>query len=142
MVDEVIGPLLLRRWLEPVVGSTNPIADIKRAFRRYVKTDIERGHWLLGCPLNNLAQEMSPLDDGFRSRIDALYTRWRKEYAAAIAKGIKAGTVHDEVAPKSVAAMLVASQMGIWGTGKSSQNKAVMSQAAEAICDYLDTLAA
>jgi hypothetical protein len=32
--------------------------------------------------------------------------------------------------------------MGIWGTGKSSQSTAVMMQATEAICGYLDTLKA
>jgi hypothetical protein len=38
--------------------------------------------------------------------------------------------------------MLVAGQMGIWGTGKSSQSKSVMMEAADALCDYLDTLKA
>jgi hypothetical protein len=95
-----------------------------------------------GCPLNNLAQEMSPLDQGFRSRIDALYTLWRKEFAAALANGVENGSVRKGIATKSVAAMLVAGQMGIWGTGKSSKNKAVMMQANEALCDYLDSLKA
>ncbi len=142
VLDEVIGPLLLQRWLDPVAKSTNPIAEIKRAFRKYVRADIDSGHWMLGCPLNNLAQEMSPLDEGFHSRIDALYTLWRKQYAAAFANGIKAGTVNKSVSPKAVAAMIVASQMGLWGTGKSSRNKAVMVQATDAVCHYLDALAA
>jgi TetR/AcrR family transcriptional repressor of nem operon len=142
VVDEIIEPLLMQRWLDPVVDSTDPIADIKRAFRKYVKEDIDSGNWVQGCPLNNLAQEMSPLDEGFRTRIDKLYTTWRHDYAAALAKGMKAGTVKEDVAPRSVAAMLVAAQMGIWGTGKSSQSKAVMMQATDAICDYLDSLKA
>jgi AcrR family transcriptional regulator len=140
VLDEVIGPLLLERWLDPVTGSADPITDLTRAFRTLVQTDIDSGSWLLGCPLNNLAQEMSPLDEGFRTRIDALYTTWRKGFAAALTAGTKAGTVKPDVAARSVAAMLVAGQMGIWGTGKSSQSKAVLLQATEAICDYLDTL--
>ena len=50
--------------------STDPIADHKQSFRRFVKEDIDSGAWVQGCPLNNLAQEMSPLDEGFRTRID------------------------------------------------------------------------
>jgi TetR/AcrR family transcriptional repressor of nem operon len=142
VVDEVVEPLLMQRWLDPIVGSTNPIADLKRSFRKFVKEDIDSGHITYGCPLNNLAQEMSPLDTGFRSRIDALYIAWRKGFATVLANGVKAGTVHKKVDPRSVAAMLVAGQMGIWGTGKSSQSKAVMTQATEAICDYLDSLSA
>jgi hypothetical protein len=132
----------MRRWLDPVAHSTNPIADLKRTFRNVVKEDIEGGAWLQGCPLNNLAQEMSPLDEGFRRRIDKLYATWRKAVATALANGVKAGTVKKNVAARAVAAMLVAGQMGIWGTGKSSQSKSVMMEAADALCDYLDTLKA
>jgi len=105
-----------------------------------VKEDIEDGTWVHGCPLNNLAQEMSPLDEGFRSRIDGLYTLWRKQFAGALARGIEDGSVRKDVSPTSVAAMLVAGQMGIWGSGKSSRNKSVMLQANEALCDYLDSI--
>jgi TetR/AcrR family transcriptional regulator, transcriptional repressor for nem operon len=140
VVDEFIAPLLVKRWIAPLDGSTDQIADLKHAFRKHVKDDIEDGTWLQGCPLNNLAQEMSPLDEGFASRIDALYELWRKEFAAALAQGIKNGAVRKGVSPKSVAAMLVAGQMGIWGSGKSSRSKSVMVQANEAFCDYLDSL--
>ena len=140
VVDEIIEPLLMQRWLDPLVDSTDPIADLKQSFRRFVKEDIDSGAWVQGCPLNNLAQEMSPLDEGFRTRIDKLYTVWRKGFATALANGVKAGTVKNDIALRSVAAMLVAGQMGIWGTGKSSQSKAVMTQATDAMCDYLDSL--
>jgi AcrR family transcriptional regulator len=140
VLDEIIEPLLVDRWLDPLANSTDPIADVKHAFRKFVKDDIDSGAWLLGCPLNNLAQEMSPLDEGFRLRIDALYTAWRKGLAIALANGVKAGSVRKDIAPRAVAAMLVAGQMGIWGAGKSSQNKTVMMQATDAICDYLDSL--
>jgi TetR/AcrR family transcriptional repressor of nem operon len=142
VVDEIIEPLLMQRWLDPLEASPDPIADLKHAFHKFVREDIDSGAWVQGCPLNNLAQEMSPLDEGFRGRIDRLYTTWRAGIATALANGIAAGSVRKEVDSRSVAAMLVAGQMGIWGTGKSSQSKAVMKQAAEAICDYLDTLAA
>lgn len=142
VVDEFIEPLLLQRWLNPLLNSSDPIADLKQAFRRFVKEDMDSGAWVQGCPLNNLAQEMSPLDEGFRTRIDKLYTVWRKGFATALANGVKAGTVREDVTPRAVAAMLVAGQMGIWGTGKSSQSKAVMTQATDALCDYLDSLKA
>jgi AcrR family transcriptional regulator len=140
VVDEIIEPLLLARWLDPLAGSTDPLTDLQAAFRRFVKEDVDSGTWVQGCPLNNLAQEMYPLDEGFRSRIDRLYTVWRKGVATALAQGIEAGTVRQAVVPKAVASMVVAGQMGIWGTGKSSQNKTVMRQAADALCDYLESL--
>jgi AcrR family transcriptional regulator len=140
VVDEIIGPILKQRWLDPLTGSTDPISDLKRAFRQFVQEDIKSGHFVQGCPLNNLAQEMSPLDEGFHSRINALYHSWRKVYGDAFATAIKAGTMRKDVVPGDVAALVVASQMGIWGTGKSSRSAELMTQAGEAVCAYLDSL--
>lgn len=140
VVDEVIGPLLKTRWLDSVEAAEDPIAGLKLAFRQFVCEDAGSDSFIQGCPLNNLAQEMSPLDEGFRTRLDRLYADWRKCYAAALTRGIKAGKVRKNIAPHSVAAMIVAGQMGIWGTAKSSQNKELMAQAGEALCDYLDSL--
>jgi AcrR family transcriptional regulator len=140
VLDEVIGPVLQQRWLSPLADSPDPITALQRAFRQYVKTDIDSGSYVQGCPLNNLAQEMSPLDPGFRQRIDKLYDTWRTRYAAAFAEGIKAGKIRQDVLPSNVAALVVASQMGIWGTAKSSQDPQLMVQTCDAICDYLDGL--
>jgi TetR/AcrR family transcriptional regulator, transcriptional repressor for nem operon len=142
VLDDVIGPLLLARWLDPVANSNDPLTDIQAAFRRYVESDIATGNWLHGCPLNNMAQEMSPLDPGFQERIDRLYDTWRAQYARAVQRGLEAGTVRRGVLPARVAALIVAAQMGIYGSGKSSRDESVMRQATDAICDYLESLRA
>src|ERR1041385_6823388 len=46
VVDEIIRPIAAQRWLDPMVDSTNPIADLKRAFRQHVKEDIDSGHFV------------------------------------------------------------------------------------------------
>jgi AcrR family transcriptional regulator len=140
VVDEMIGPLLMQRWLDPLEDSTDPIGDIKRAFRRFIHEDIDSGAWVNGCPLNNLAQEMSPLDEGFRTRIETLYARWRNGFAAAITKGIEQGIVRSSINARDSTAFIVVAQMGIWGTGKYSRNESLMIQSGEALCDYLDAL--
>jgi TetR/AcrR family transcriptional regulator, transcriptional repressor for nem operon len=140
VVDEIIGAILKQRWLDPLAKSANPIADLKRAFRQFIKEEIRSGAFLQGCPLNNLAQEMSPLDEGFRKRINKLYVAWRECFVAALADGMKVGKVRKDISPRHVAALLVAAQMGIWGTGKSSGSEELMMQAGEALCGYLDSL--
>jgi TetR/AcrR family transcriptional repressor of nem operon len=142
VIDEIIAPILQQRWLQPLADSSDPITGMQQTIRHLVKNDIESGYWLQGCPLNNLAQEMSPLDEGFRERIDALYDTWRKGIAEAMTNGRKGGTVRKDASAGNVAALVVAAQMGIWGTGKSSRNEELMVQAGEALCGYLDTLKA
>ena len=140
VLDHLIGPLLLERWLAGLAEATDPISVLQTCFRVHVATDITTGHWLNGCPLNNLAQEMSPLDDGFHTRINRLYDTWRGRIAEALHNGIHAGTVKASIDPHTAAALIVSGQMGIWGTGKSSRRADVMLQAAEGLCDYLESL--
>ena len=96
-MDELIGPLLKARWFDAIENSKNPLGDLKRALRQFVQEDINSGAWIQGCPLNNLAQEMSPLDEGFRQRLDKPYVEWRKSLAAGLSAGIKAGKVRKDV---------------------------------------------
>ena len=140
VVDQVIGPLLMERWLAPLKNAADPVTALQQSFRKYVNEDIASGHFVQGCPLNNLAQEMSPLDKGFHTRIDALYDQWRAAIAAAMTHGIENETVRSDISPKNVGTLIVAGQMGIWGTGKSSQDPELMTQACEAMCDYLESL--
>ncbi|HEX8431478.1 MAG TPA: TetR/AcrR family transcriptional regulator [Longimicrobium sp.] len=140
VADDLIDPILRERWLEPVAGAADPITAIQEAFRRFIRDDIESGSWVNGCPLNNLAQEMSPLDEGFRARVDAMYDAWRGTFAAALAAGAERGVVRRDVDPEHAAALIVMMQMGIWGTGKYSRNEELMIQGGEALCAYLATL--
>ena len=142
VLDDVIRPLLMQRWIDPIKNSDDPIAEIQRTFRRFVNEDIASGNFVYGCPLNNLAQEMSPLDAGFHERINSQYDIWRDTYAQALERGIQAGTVKASVSPSAAAALIVSAQMGVWGSGKSSRDAAVMRQAAQGIIDYLESLRA
>ena len=140
VVEEVIQPLIKARWLDPLASSIDPIADLKRTLRQFVKDEVENGRLVQGCPLNNLAQEMSPLDEGLRKRIEKVYVEWRDCLAAALARGIKAGKVRKDISARNVAAFVVAAQAGIIGTAKNSQSEGLMMQAGAGLFDYLDSL--
>ena len=140
VVDDVVRPLLLARWLEPLENTRDPIADLQRIFASLIDCDIASGNYVYGCPLNNLAQEVAPLDPEFRTRIDAAYEYWRIKVAEALTRGIELGKVRPKLDVRSAAAFIVASQTGIWGAGKSSQNPATMREAAAGFAAYLDSL--
>src|SRR5438067_4301526 len=120
VVDEVIQARIKACWLDPLANSIDPIADLKTTLRQFVKGNKRIAQ---GCPLNNLAQEMSPLDEGMRKRIERVYVAWREGLAAALARGIKAGTVRGDIFPRKVAAFVVAAQAGIIGAAKNAQSK-------------------
>jgi TetR/AcrR family transcriptional regulator, transcriptional repressor for nem operon len=76
----------------------------------------------LGCPLNNLAQEMSPLDTRFRRAVDAIYADWRAGAARVLARGQAEGSVRSDVNPAEVAAFVVAAVEGSYGLAKGSND--------------------
>jgi TetR/AcrR family transcriptional repressor of nem operon len=140
VVREVIHPRFNQQWSDPLANSTDPITDLKRIFRQGAKREIAGGGLVHGCPLNNLAQEMSPLDEKFRQSLEKIYVAWRETMAAAFDRGIKAGKVRKDVSPPKVAAFIVAAQAGMAGTAKNTQDEALLLQTSQALFDYLDSL--
>jgi len=140
VVREVIHPRFKQQWSDPLANSTDPITDLKRIFRQGAKREIAGGGLVHGCPLNNLAQEMSPLDEKFRQSLEKIYVAWRETMAAAFDRGIKAGKVRKDVSPPKVAAFIVAAQAGMAGTAKNTQDEALLLQTSQALFDYLDSL--
>ncbi len=139
VVDEIIYPELKKNWFDRLADSIDPINDIKALFRRAMKEDVESGRFIQGCPLNNLAQEMSPLDEGFRKRIERIYEEWRGSLEAALARGIKAGKVRKDVSAQNAATFILVVQMGIVSTVKNSQNPELMTKAGGELFSYLDS---
>ena len=87
VVREVIHPRFKQQSSDPLANSTDPITDLKRIFRQGAKREIADGGLVHGCPLNNLAQEMSPLDEKFRQSLEKIYVAWRESMAAASTAG-------------------------------------------------------
>ena len=140
VVEEVVFPQMKERWLDPLTDSVDPIAALKKVMRQFAREEDAKGRLIQGCPLNNLAQEMSPLDEGFRRRLEKIYSAWREALAAAFARGIKAGTIRKGISPPRVAALVVAALEGIMGTAKNAQSEELLTQAGQGLFDYLDSL--
>jgi TetR/AcrR family transcriptional regulator, transcriptional repressor for nem operon len=140
VVDEVIWPRFKATWIDPLEQSEEPIKDTRRLLLHMAEKGPAGVNLVQGCPLNNLAQEMSPLDEGFRQRLEKIYAAWRLGLKTALANGIKAGKVRKDVSPLKVAAFLVAALTGIMGTVKNAQNQQLLREAGDALLDYLDSL--
>lgn len=140
VVEEVVKGLLLERWLS---GLAQPAADPLTALQSTLQrraASLTAGEVELGCPLNNLAQEMSPLDERFRRCIDATFDAWRDGFARALARGQEDGSVRRDVDPRRVAAFLVAAVEGSYGLAKSAGSHAILRSNLETLATFLDGL--
>jgi AcrR family transcriptional regulator len=142
VVEEVIWPRFKATWIDPLEQSEDPIKDTKRLLLHMAEKGGPSGSLVHGCPVNNLAQEMSPLDEEFRQRLEKIYAAWRQAFQTALANGIKAGRVRKDVSPAKVAAFIVAALTGIIGTVKNAQDQQLLRVAGDALLDYLESLRA
>lgn len=120
VLDEVVRPMILRQF-EGIDDTDDPIPVIIGAMYRAME---EHSGELLnrGCPLNNLTQEMSDVDEGFRERIEEIIRMWHDMITRGIQRGIDAGTVRHDVDAAGVAAFLIATWEGMAGLGKGTRD--------------------
>ena len=137
IVDEIIAPDVRGQWLRPLQRGMDPIDALIGIVQGIsVRPEDVRG----GCPLNNLNQEMSPLDAGFRKRLAILFRAWREGIAAALREGQIHGKVRREVEPPETAAFLIAMVEGYASLAKNAQDAKVMKAGIRNIVGWLRSL--
>src|SRR5260370_25550355 len=105
VVDEVIASTVHQKWVQPLRNAKNPIDVLIGIVQSepMKREDVKRS-----CPLLNLAQEMSGIDEGFRSRTAKLFRNWHDAIAEALREGQKRGTVRSDVNANETATFLMA----------------------------------
>jgi AcrR family transcriptional regulator len=137
VVEELIAPDVHGKWVRPFEGVKDPIEALIGAVRRIpVRPEDVRG----GCQLNNLAQEMSPLDAGFRKRLAIIFDAWRRAVASVLREGQTQGSVRRDVEPADAAGLLIAMVEGYGSLAKNAQDPRVMKAGINTIVDWLRSL--
>ena len=144
VIDEVIRGLTLQRWTGPLASyDGDPISGIELVL------DVAAAEFCderfgdkveLGCPLNNIAQEMSPLDERFRRRVAVVFETWIESFAQALERGRAEGTVRRDVDARKVATFIVSSIEGSFGLAKNAKSALLLRENFEVLKDFLETL--
>lgn len=139
VVDEVIRGFLHEYWLQPLADSPDPLGTLIE-FVGNLGSVLGGQIVTLGCPMNNLAQEMSPLDEGFRSRLDALYQEWRGGIQTALARAQRDGVIRADVDCSHAATFVLAALSGCIGVAKNAQSREQLDICGGGLADYLRSL--
>jgi TetR/AcrR family transcriptional regulator, transcriptional repressor for nem operon len=139
IVDEIIAKMVRDRWLGPLVGDGEPINILIGIVQRIPArpADVRES-----CPLLNLAQEMSPLDEQFRKRLERLFLAWQEGVARLLRKGQSEGTVRRDLNPDETASFLVAMVEGYGSLAKNAQDTKVWEVGMRNIVGWLKSLRA
>src|SRR5882724_11361675 len=139
IVDEIIAELVRDRWLRPLLRDGQPI-DILIGIVRRLPTrpsDVRES-----CPLLNLAQEMSPLDEQFRKRLERIFLAWQEGIATLVRRGQSQGTVRRDLNADETASFLVAMVEGYASLAKNAQDPRVWKVGTRNIVGWLKSLRA
>jgi AcrR family transcriptional regulator len=139
IVEEIIAPDVRTKWFHPLQKCKDPI-DALIGIVQGLSVRPEDVHG--GCPLNNLAQEMSPLDAGFRKRLEQVFHAWQEGVAFALREGQTNGRVRRDVKPFEAAAFLIAMVEGYGSLAKNAQDPKVMKAGIRNIADWLRSMRA
>ncbi len=139
VVEEMIRPRLADMMFAPLAKTTQPLTAMQALLA--AKT-AESDPWVvtLGCPLNNLIQEMSPLDEAFRLQLNSLFQDWVAVIADALTRGKKSGEVKKTVDAAETAFFIVSALEGCIGMSKNTQSVTAYRGCLAQLGQYLDTL--
>jgi AcrR family transcriptional regulator len=141
IIEEIIAEITRDRWVLPLQRSKdkNPVdalVGIVQAIPARPK-DVKSG-----CPLVNLAQEMSQLDEQFRKRLERIFHAWQEEIATALRRGQSQGTVRRDLVPEETASFLIAMVEGYEVLAKNAQDAKVWNMGIRNIVGWLGSLRA
>ena len=141
IIEEIVAEMTRDRWLRPLQRSKDK--DPIDALIGIVQAIPGRPRDVKGgCPLVNLAQEMSQLDEQFRKRLENIFHAWQAEVAMALRKGQDQGTVRRDLVPEETASFLIAMVEGYEVLAKNAQDVKVWNMGIKNIVGWLSSLRA
>jgi TetR/AcrR family transcriptional repressor of nem operon len=139
VVEEIIADMTQEKWLGPLKNASNPIDALIGII---ASTSLRPRDLRYGCPLNNLSQEMAPLDEGFRKRTAKVFGDWQSAIATALRTGKTGKLVRGDVNPEEMASFLLATYEGYISLAKSHQDAAALQDGQREMISFLESLRA
>lgn len=121
VIDEVIRQRLEGLIFRRVRESPEPVAALLAVIAE-IGANRDPELVKLGCPLNNLMQEMSPLDEAFKTRLNGILGTWGSVVEEALRRGRESGALRADVDCRAAALFIVSAWEGCIGIAKSLQS--------------------
>jgi TetR/AcrR family transcriptional regulator, transcriptional repressor for nem operon len=139
IVDELIMPRYTRLWLSLDQFEGNPADGIISQLRYLISMSSEE-EVRLGCPLNNLMQEMAPLDQGFQQRLQHIVNVQREAIGSALKRGQQAGQIRQEIETDPSAIFILSSLEGSYSIAKALQQREIFETSLQTLIQFVFTL--
>lgn len=139
VLDEVIAPYFEQNLFEPLRNSEDPLMSLQKLIRETARSHDSQSI-RLGCPLHNLTQEMSALDDEFKTRLSRLIARWQRSMRDVLRRAQEMGKLKPGVDCEAAALFIVSAWEGCTGVAKNLQSEKVLAQCMRQLVHYVEAL--
>ncbi len=124
IVDETLRKMTIDRWIAPLDEYENPLEGITINLKKIIDASPEE-HLSLGCPLNNLIQEMSSVDPVFRDKLRDVLEIWISGIEKNLKRAESRGHLRKGVNIRHLAEFIVMNHEGAYGMVKILRDKKV-----------------
>jgi AcrR family transcriptional regulator len=138
IVDEFLREMIFDRWIRPLAAYKNPVQGILKRFKKLLDEWSDE-NLTLGCPLNNLTQEMSAVDPVFQEKLQAVMTLWIDETEKNLKKAQTDGYLKKTVDTRQLAEFIVTAQEGAFGMAKTMRDRKMLNSLYNSLKDYLES---
>ncbi|MFA5170089.1 MAG: TetR family transcriptional regulator C-terminal domain-containing protein [Sulfuriferula sp.] len=139
VIDEIIAPNLEKLVFQPLLNSPHPVTTLLEIITG-VDTFMGDESIKLGCPLNNLMQEMSPLDEQFRHHLNAVLELWQQAVYAAFEHGQQHDIIKADIDIKAAALFVISAWEGCFSVAKNKQSPEAFSMCMTQLHGYVRSL--
>jgi AcrR family transcriptional regulator len=119
VIQERVAGAVEQTWIQPVRSARTVMEGILGVFAQ-VSKGLDERNVVQGCPLGNLAIELSLADPDFRRALQGIFEHWRKAIAQRLRVDQAAG-ISPDLEPDAFATLVVASYSGAIALAKAEQ---------------------
>lgn len=139
ILDEVVCPMYTGLWRPFAEAKEKQDELLIETIKKYFQfIDSESVKW--GCVLNNLMQEMSPIDEGFRLRLQQITLSLQQSIETGLKNGQLSGVFRTDMNPTQTAFFILACVQGGFSVAKAMQSMAAFELTFQRLVEFAKSL--
>ena len=138
----VVLEIRIREYKDSLLASTlgdhtiSPEARLKKYYHTLISRH-KKLKYKMGCPIGNLALEMSDINEKFRTRISEFLDYWQKQIQSCIKEGVKKREFRDDVSARALALLILSHTEGAIMMTKTHRSATPLSLGSKTLLNLL-----
>ncbi len=141
VLDEVIGAYIMHDFVTPLANAPAPVAALLQILNEIGNAACDASI-ALGCPFNNMMQEMSGVEAAFQARLAHWLGVWQSAFVNALQRAQENGEIRAGVDCDAAALFIIAGMEGCMSVAKNHQSAATLRQCGGQLIAYIHMLKA